>query len=168
VWDSYFEFLIQVSAVLIFPIIGTFFFFKHKNLQRKINHILTNKEEFIDESQLVKYAGQGSKDQITLSLSNFLYMRAQDNYVELHYIEKGELVRFLMRSSLSRQADTIENPVIVRCHRSYMVNLIQVSAVKGNSNDLTLILKPFDTAIPVSKSYQKDTLRRLHEIKNFE
>lgn len=165
--NSYLEFLIQVPVVLLFPLAGTFFFFKYKSLQDQIDHILTTKEGFLDEGQLVEFKGQGSKDQITLSLANFLYGNSQDNYVELHYIEKEQLRKFLMRSSLSNLLKSINNPVIVRCHRSYFVNLSHVSAVKGTSHDMTLTITPFDISIPVSKSYQKTTLEILHEIKNF-
>ncbi|MDX1471177.1 MAG: hypothetical protein R3213_06750, partial [Flavobacteriaceae bacterium] len=38
---SYSEFLINVSTVLIFPLIGAFFFFKHQALQQQIESILT-------------------------------------------------------------------------------------------------------------------------------
>ena len=166
-WSSYFEFLMQVSSVLLFPMIGTFFFFKYKQLKSQMDHILTTKENHLDAGLLIEFKGQGSKDQITLSLSNFLFGKAQDNYVELHFIEKEEMNKFLMRSSLTNLTDSIKNKVIMRCHRSYLVNLLQVSGVKGNHQDLTLILEPFGTAIPVSRSYQKVILQRLRELKNF-
>jgi len=165
--SSYLEFLPQVSSVLIFPLVGTFFFFKYKSLQDQIEHILTAKESFLDESQLVEFKGQGSKDQITLSLSNFLYGKAQDNYMELYYVEKEQLKKFLMRTSLTKLLESVNDQVIVRCHRSYMINLLHVSAVKGSSHNLTLNIEPFDTSIPVSKSYQKTTIESLREIKNF-
>lgn len=165
--SSYFEFLIQVSVVLLFPLVGTFFFFKYRSLQYQIEHILTTKERFLDASQLIEFKGQGSKDQITLSLSNFLYGKSHDNYVELYYLEKEQLKTFLMRSSLSNLAESINSLVIVRCHRSYIVNLLHVSAVKGKSHDMTLTIDPFHSTIPVSKSYQDSTLDCLHTIKNF-
>ena len=132
-----------------------------------MNHILTVKEGFTVGAQLLEFKGQGSKDCITLSLSNFLFGKAQDNYVEINYIEKEKPARFIMRSSLSNQVESVKNQFIIRCHRSYMVNLLKVSAVKGNNQYITLIIEPFDMAIPVSKSYKKETLRKLHEIKNF-
>ena len=165
--SSYLEFLIQVPVVLSFPLVGTFFFFKYRSLQFQIEHILTAKDPFQDVSQLVEFNGQGSKDQITLSLANFLYGKAQDNYVELYYIENKQLKKFLMRAALGNLSKSINNSFIVRCHRSYIVNLLQVSAVKGKGHDMTLSIDPFDTTIPVSKSYQETILASLHTIKNF-
>jgi len=165
--SSYLEFLIQVPVVLLFPLVGTFFFYRFRSLQYQIEHILTTKERFIDENQLVKFKGQGSKDQITLSLGNFLYGKAQDNYVELYYIDNEQLKKILIRSSLSNLSKSINDLVIVRCHRSYMVNLLQVIAVKGGNHEMTLNIDHFDAIVPVSKSYLDSTIESLHKIKNF-
>ena len=164
---SYFEFLIQVPAVLVFPIGGVFFLYRFRSLQNQMEHILTTKDFVIDESLLIHFKGQGSKDQITLSLGNFLYGKAQDNYVELFYTEKGSLKKFLLRSSLSKLTDSLSNEVIVRCHRSYLVNLFHINAVTGGNNDIKLHIKTVETVVPVSKSYQETTLNNLHKIKNF-
>jgi len=165
--NSYIEFLIQVSVVLLFPLVGVFFFFRYRSLQCQIEHILTTKEIFLGENQLIEFKGQGSKDQITLSLINFLYGKSQDNYVELYYLEKEQLKKFLIRSPISNLSKSINNLVIVRCHRSYIVNLLQVTAVKGGNHEITLNIDSFDSIIPVSKSYQDSTLETLHKIKNF-
>lgn len=164
---SYFEFLIQVSVVLSFPLVATYFVFRYKTLQQQIEYILTTKKAFIDSNQLIAFKGQGSNDQITLSLTNFLYGKSQDNYVELYYIEKEQIKKFLMRTTLSNLCEFVNNSIIVRCHRSYIVNLLLVKSVKGKSQDMTLTLDPFDSSIPISKSYQKSTLENLHKIKNF-
>ena len=86
---------------------------------------------------------------------------------ELYYIEKGQIKIFLIRSSISNLSNSINNFIIVRCHRSYIVNLLHVSVVKGRSNNLTLNNDHFDSPIPVSKSYYESTLESLHTIKNF-
>lgn len=165
--NSYLEFLIQVPLVLLFPIVGVFFFFRYQSLQNQIEQILTSKETMLDEQQLLEFKGQGSKDRITLSLSNFLYGKSQDNYVELYFLENGELKKFLIRSSLNNLLVSVHSEVIVRCHRSYFINLLHVSAVKGGNYEMTLHIDTKDTVIPVSKSYRESTLKHLHKVKNF-
>ncbi|NER15078.1 hypothetical protein GWK08_16610 [Leptobacterium flavescens] len=165
--QSYLGFLVNTSAVLIFPIIGTFFFFQYRLLQHKIEHILTTKEEFVGSGQLISFKGQGSKDQITLAASNFLYGKAQDNYVELHFLEQDQLKTFLIRSSLHSLVDSINSDAIKRCHRSYMINLLHVNAIKGSNQEMSLFLDPSNTVIPVSKSYKNSVLKTLRDLKNF-
>ncbi len=164
---SYFGFLRDVSAVLLFPMVGTFFFFKFRSLQNQMEHILTTKEEYVDSGQLILFKGMGSKDQITLSASSFLYGKAQDNYVELVYLEQQQLKKFLMRSPLGNLVSSINNMAIVRCHRSYMVNLLHVKSIKGGNQDLTLHLDPSNATVPISKSFKSAVLKNLRSLKNF-
>ncbi len=165
--SSYLGFLRDVSVVLLFPMIGTFFFFRFRSLQNQMEHILTTKEEFVDTGQLVQFKGMGSKDQITLSASSFLYGKAQDNYVELVYLEQDQLKKFLMRSTLGNLVSSINSMAIVRCHRSFMVNLLHVNSIKGGNQDITLYLAPFDSPVPVSKSFKGAVLKNLRSLKNF-
>ncbi len=164
---SYFEFLVNCSAVLIFPMVGTFFYFRYRGLQYQMDHILTSKEESIDKDRLLEFTGVGSKDRITLSVSGFLYGKAQDNYVELIYLEQDRPRKFLMRTTLSSLIDSVGHSAIVRCHRSYMVNLVHVTAIKGGNQDMTLHLASLDIAIPVSKSFRTSVLENLRVLKNF-
>ena len=165
--SSYFEFLVNVSIVLLFPMVGTFFFFRYRSLQRRIEHILTTKEDYVDSKELITFKGKGSKDQIVLSSDSFLYGRAQDNYVELYYLEQDQLKKFLIRSTLRSLVQSVDATTISRCHRSYIVNLLHIKALKGGNQDITVYLHPLDTQIPVSRSYKEAVLTKLHGLKNF-
>jgi DNA-binding LytR/AlgR family response regulator len=164
---SYLGFIFNCSSVFIFPVVGTFFYFRYQSLRKKIDHILTTKEESIDPSKLISFVGQGSRDKISLAVSSFLYGRAQDNYVELYYMEQESLKKFLIRASLNKLIESIEHQAILRSHRSYMVNLYHVKSVKGGQNEFSLYLDPFDKAIPVSKTYKDIILDQLKMLKNF-
>ena len=166
-FKSYLGFIINCSSVLIFPLVGTFFFFRYQSLQQHIDHILTNKEVLPETDQMIAFIGQGSKDRITLSADIFLYGRARDNYVELYYLEQQKLTKFLIRASLSNLIKSIDHPAIVRCHRSYMLNLSHVKAIKGGRSEISLYLAPFDTVIPVSKSYKESVMTSLKSLKDF-
>jgi len=149
---SYLEFIVNCTGVLIFPTIGVFFYFRHQSLKTHIDPILTSKNVAMNDGQLITFEGQGSNDRIILSLNSFLYGQAQDNYVALYYQEKHSIQKFLIRSSLSRLIDSIDHPAIIRNHRSYMVNLFHITAVKGGSSELKLHLKEIKDVLPVSKS----------------
>ena len=165
---SYLGFIVNCTSVFIFPIVGTFFFFRYRSLQQHIDHILTNKEEPITGSELITFNGQGSKDQITLSVSSFLYGRAQDNYVELYYLKQQKPVKFLIRASLGKLSESIEHAAIARCHRSYMVNLFHVNEVSGSRTEINLFLDPLENPVPVSRSYRETIMNRLRVLKNFD
>mgnify|MGYP002335652397 CR=1 FL=1 len=163
---SYFGFIGNCGSVLIFPTLGTFFVFRYRSLQDRMHHILSSKKEF-GGHELIQFRGQGNKDHITLASSIFLYGQAQDNYVELYYRKDEQLNKFLMRTSLSKLIASINHPSIVRCHRSYLVNLPQVEAIKGGTNDLELHLRATDIAVPVSKSYREEVITQLKSLMDF-
>ena len=165
---SFLGFIRDVTAVLIFPLFGVFFYFKYRSMQSSVQHFLTEKDTpSHSNDRLLHFQGAGSKDQITLSVKNFLYGRAQDNYVELYYLEKGEAQKFMMRATLNSLAEELVDTAICRSHRSYIVNLLHVNSIKGNNQDTTLFLSPLDTPVPVSKTYKNNVLRTLREIKEF-
>jgi len=166
-FPSYLGFIVNCSSIMIFPAIGTYAYFRYQSLSQKMDYILTKKEASIDPDQLVTFKGKGSKDRISLSISNFLYGKAQDNYVELYYLENQLLQKFLIRVSLGKLIESIDYPALIRCHRSYMVNLYHVKAVKGSQNEISLYLNPFDKTIPVSRTFKKDVLNQLKIVKDF-
>jgi len=161
------EFIINCASVLVFPLVGTFFFFRYNRLQQQFNLILTNVDKRVDAAQLITFEGQGNNDKIVLAVSAFQYARAQDNYVELYYLEGEKLAKFLIRASLSSLSESISILAIARCHRSYIVNLYHVKSAKGGNSDLKLYLDPFDTEIPVSKSYREAIMNDLKAVKKF-
>ena len=95
-------FIRDISAVLLFPMGGTYFYFRYKKLQEKYDSVLTNIGATIDNTQMIHFSGEGAKDKISISVSDFIYAQAQDNYIELFYLKNQTPSKFLIRSSLGR------------------------------------------------------------------
>ena len=157
------EFIFNCTSILIFPQIGTFFFFRYKTLQQHFYTILTDRNQSIEDNPMITFAGQGSNDLIVIAATDFIYAQAQDNYVKLYYLLNNQVRKFLIRSSMTNLLESISNPAIIRCHRSYLINLFHVKSIQGGMSNLKLFLSHLDKDIPVSKSYQKTILERLEE-----
>ncbi|MBU1820506.1 MAG: LytTR family transcriptional regulator DNA-binding domain-containing protein [Bacteroidetes bacterium] len=96
---------------------------------------------------------ENEKDSLTLTTQSLLYIESADNYAEVVYWENEKKEKKLLRSSLSRIEEQIGAPDIVRCHRSYIVNLHQVESISGNAQGYKLQLKNEVTTIPVARRY---------------
>jgi hypothetical protein len=96
---------------------------------------------------------ENEKDSLTLTTQSLLYIESADNYAEVVFWESGKKEKQLIRSSLSRIEEQITAPDIVRCHRSYIVNLHQVESISGNAQGYKLQLKNEATVIPVARRY---------------
>ena len=166
-WSSLPGFVFNTSMVLVFPAIGMFFYFRFRNLQVDYDTILTNTGRGMDEKLMLHFKGEGAKDKLTIVMANFVYAQAQDNYIEIYYLKDNAYSKFLIRSSLSSLLNTLEQDFLVRCHRSYLINLYNVHSIKGNKKDLRIYMSHSDTPIPVSRTYVAATLERLQEYKRF-
>jgi len=84
------------------------------------------------------------------SIDDILYIEAMQNYVVINDIT---LSKQTFRSTLSKLADELLVYNIVRCHRSYLVNINAIKSVSGNAQGLKLQLKNTEQIIPVSRKY---------------
>ncbi len=96
---------------------------------------------------------QVQMDRFDLVIDQFLYAKAEGNYVLLFMYTGNDLIQILKRITIkefSKQLGTIEQ--IVRTHRSYIVNLSFLEQVKGNAQGYQLTLQHTDSIIPVSRN----------------
>ena len=87
-----------------------------------------------------------------IAVSEVEWFEAADNYVRLHLAARRELVR----ETLSALESRLDPARFRRVHRSAMVNLARVRALKvEQSGDGTLTLQS-GAQVPVSRTYRKD------------
>jgi hypothetical protein len=96
---------------------------------------------------------ENEKDSLTLTTRDLLYIESADNYAKVVFWKNERQEKMLLRSSLSRIEEQIQAPDIVRCHRSFIVNLRQVESITGNAQGYRLQLKNEATVIPVARRY---------------
>ena len=101
------------------------------------------------------------KDTVTLALAQLLYIESSDNYCTIVYQKDDQLVKPLLRSSLSRLEGQINQPRIVRCHRSYVVNLDRVERITGNAQGYRLHLANGLLQVPVARQYNETLVAEL-------
>ena len=92
----------------------------------------------------------------TLDLTDLLYIESVGNYINIAINNDGEPSRNLYRKTLKSIEEGVKYKHIIRCHRSYIVNLKKVIEVKGNAQGLKLTLEGCQDEIPVSRKYIKD------------
>ena len=113
---------------------------------------------------VIELTGENEKDVLEVPLEALLFIRSVDNYCNVYLWEKGSIQRNLLRSSLKRMEGQIKTPELVRCHRSYIVNLTQVRALSGNARGYRLHLRHFVDPIPVSRENGKVVLHQLERL----
>jgi DNA-binding LytR/AlgR family response regulator len=94
-----------------------------------------------------------TNEHVTLEISNLLYIEAVGNYVKVCQLQGNEAHTNMLRATMKQMEDSLQAyPMIVRCHRAFMVNLGQVEQISSNSRAMQLVMRHSHDAIPVSRS----------------
>ena len=91
---------------------------------------------------------------LQLSINDLLYIEAQKNNVAVSHVKDGKIVTTELHTTLAAVLDDLqayEN--IFQCHRSFVVNLNNITSAQGNSNGYPLRLGKCQTIVPVSRTY---------------
>ena len=94
-----------------------------------------------------------TNESVSLEISHLLYIEAVGNYVKIVSKRDGEIHTNMLRATMKQMEDELQTyPIIVRCHRAFMVNLGQVEQISTNSRTMQLVMRHSHDAIPVSRS----------------
>ena len=95
-----------------------------------------------------------TNEHVTLEVSNLLYIEAVGNYVKVCQLQDDKVHTTMLRATMKQMEDALQTyPMIVRCHRAFMVNLGQVEQISSNSRAMQLVMRHSHDAIPVSRSH---------------
>ena len=90
---------------------------------------------------------------VTLQISNLLYIEAVGNYVRVSHLRDGQMRADMLRATMKQMEETLQGyPMIVRCHRAFLVNLSQVEQIISHSGSTQLLIKHCQESLPVSRS----------------
>jgi hypothetical protein len=154
---------INTSLVLLLPyaILWLYFSWRDKNnLLQKLAKAEPSVE--VAKKNLVAFPDEKGELKISIMLENLLYVDSADNYATIHYLNKSKLSHYLIRNSLKWMEEhlTIDSP-LVRCHRSYIVNLDKVKVLRKTKEGIFLELDTDTTPdIPVSKTYYERVMSK--------
>jgi hypothetical protein len=100
---------------------------------------------FYDDKDVLKFS---------IKKENLLYLESAENYVNICYLNKGKVSKYLLRDTLKKMEENFSGTEIVRCHISYIVNFEKVKVIRKDRDGLMLGFdNPSVTDIPVSKTY---------------
>jgi hypothetical protein len=114
-------------------------------------------------STLLFIKTQVKQDDFSLNIDNLLFVKAEGNYIELTTCSNSMVNTELKRISLTQFESQISSyPNFFRCHRAYLVNMLQVEKVSGNSQGYLLAFNNGQSMVPVSRS-QLDAFNSLYQ-----
>ncbi len=121
-------------------------------------------DNLVDEIKIVPkiiFVAENEKDKLEILPEQLLYIEAADNYSNIVFTEGEKIKKQLIRSSLKRIESQINFDFIVRCHRTFVVNLKNVKNVEGNAAGYKLYFNKDSYFVSVSRNYGNSVLEKL-------
>ncbi|GAA5221939.1 LytR/AlgR family response regulator transcription factor [Membranihabitans marinus] len=149
-------FIILPFSMFITYFILHYFFQPRPSLPKPTIQPLKPKDKriiFKDDQQTTK---------LIVDENNLLYVQSQDNYIAVHYLLDKIVKKKLIRNTLKNISKDIGEGILIKVHRSYLVNISQLSSFQkeGKKHWIYLNSLPNDP-IPVSSTYIKAVEEKL-------
>ena len=157
--------LINTALVLLLPYSITWLYFSWKEKSALLESIEQGKSTDIHSRSLVAFPDEKGDLKISIMLDNLLYIESADNYATIYYLNKSNMSHYLIRNSLKWMEENLaKDTPLIRCHRSYIVNIDKVKILKKEKSGIVLELDVGNTPdIPVSKTYYESFMHKFSQ-----
>ena len=135
---------------------------KDEELQMLQYEMALANEPSVTYPSLVNLYDYNGTLKLTINSDSLYYMESQDNYVKIYYENQGKLQSYMLRCRTKTIEESLADTSMVRCHRSFMVNVVNINHIRKEGKSRYIVLtnnsiKP----IPVSKSYFKNLIEKI-------
>ena len=138
--------------------IGLYWRFKYRSkyLAMELEEIRLLNEELkkMQEERVEELTLTGTTNEsVTLQISHLLFIEAVGNYVKVSHLRDDQVHTDMLRATMKQMEETLQGyPMIVRCHRAFLVNLGHVEQIVSHSGSTQLLIKHCHESLPVSRS----------------
>lgn len=151
-----------VALILSIPMIPTVLYARTKDDQEEIRILKLNQAadaRRVEGTDLINLFDHSGVLKITASQDDIYYIESQDNYVCIHYLIGDRMENYMLRSSTQEVEKSLKGTGIIRCHRSYLVNINRIKVLKHDKGRAVIVMEDAaGSEVPVSKGYYKELL----------
>lgn len=166
-WELFKTAITYTSLIVLAPYSILSLYFSLKDKESRLEKIKQQQKEDVSDEKENLYSFYDEKGSLRLSLFSecLFYIEAADNYVCIYYMNKGKLANFMLRNSLKNIEHVFSERNLIRCHRSFVVNVENVKIIRKGDNGLII---DFDCDgvrnIPISKTFSTNVLKQFSAI----
>ena len=105
---------------------------------------------------MIRFYDEYKKLRLVIARDALLFIKSEENYVHIFYLDQGKNKKFTLRSSMRALEETLNKHGLARCHRSYFINPAYIKIVHRNSSGIIVaeLNQPNCDSIPISRKYQ--------------
>ncbi|MCR4848081.1 MAG: LytTR family transcriptional regulator [Bacteroidales bacterium] len=173
--DHSFGYLYAKSVLITFIALGvpytiTILGILLKDAQRRMkltrsDLVASDDEAMPEHTEIINLMDNNGTLKLSVKLDNLYYIKAEDNYINVFYQRSGTIASYMLRCKMKTIEDNCaESSSLMRCHRSYIVNIKKVSVLHNEADGFVLDFEREGLeSIPVSKTYAQKVLEAFNK-----
>lgn len=153
-----FNLVIKLSLTAVIPLTALIIINQNRMLRFRLKRAdeinKKIKDHRLRQEEIINFLSDYQKDSLAIKVSLILFIRSANNYIDVFWKEGDSVKNQMVRCSMASAEDLLkEYKFIVKCHRSYIVNISHIDRFEGNLQGYKLYYDKIDFPIPVSKSF---------------
>lgn len=173
-----FNFLISLSLIVLASFIVPLYLFIliiEKLVIRHVEAISESLNQYIGQMKLkpgpdkkmITLQSEKTSGRLSFEISELMSVEAQGNYSMFNLLQDGVVNRKILHITMKAIEESLaEYEFIVRCHKSYMINIQHIAKVTGNSRGYLVNFEVDTEPVPVSRNFQKNVMEVIRKFKD--
>lgn len=156
IFNLFLTILGKASCILFMPysIYILYIVIVDKTLQLKDLKESIDREETLLQRAYISFYDDRNEMRLSVKREDVILIESADNYICVWYMNNDTVKKCMIRNTMKRVAEQLEDSSIQRCHRSYMINMERVKVLRRDKDGIFIefgIEGVFD--VPISRTY---------------
>lgn len=122
-----------------------------------------------DTPKMINLHDNNGTLRLSINTDALYYLESEDNYIKVYYKHQERVLSYMLRCRTRSVEESLKDTSMVRCHRSYIVNINKIQFMEEDKRMHYITLNDKSIArIPVSKSYYDKVVASLNAIQDKE
>ena len=153
----------KVVLISIFPVVILWVHYKLTWLNMQVEKLSEKSDKMysmlkenkeLHESKIIELFSENKSEKFNLKLDDIVLIKSADNYVEVIFLDNGQLKKNLIRNTLrSVEFQLSIYQDFIRCHRTCIVNIQHIEKISKHYNVYNISVRGYNDLVPVSRQY---------------
>ena len=148
--------LMKTVLILLIPYVlcYVYFIWQERVYQLRVIRERLAENETVLQVAYIQILDDKGDMRLSVRRENLLLIESADNYVCVWYLNNNMPKKLMVRNTMKQLAEQLADSKVVRCHRSYMVNLDAIKVLRREKEGIFIELGIEGVPdIPISKTY---------------
>ena len=144
-------------AFIPYTVSYIYFILQDKMSELKALRQQIERDETVLQKAYIQILDEKGEMRLSIRRENLVMIESADNYVCVHYMSDQKIKKTMVRNTLNRVAEHLQGSRVVRCHRSYMINLDHAQVLHRDKEGIFIEVGIEGVPnVPISRTYAEN------------